>query len=200
LSRADLFKAIASSRLAFHQDTLNPVVLGRLSQAYSQRGNRHAAGLYLRRATSISYARGLRALEAGDDTLASAAFQQTLQLLPEHPLALNRLADLALARADEQAALDLYTRSALSNPRFAETHIRLGNLHLARQELRPAQASFERAVELNINAFDAYLGLGEISLLEARWAEAADQFDKALLIRPSAAAAQAGLLRAHASM
>ena len=193
----ELRQAISSYRLAFHQDTLNPVVLARLSRAYQVQGNSTAADTYSRRAVDITYQRGLAALQTGDDTTAVAAFQQTIDIMPLHPPALNRLGEIFLARDDPDRALAYFTQSVQANPRFAETFLKLGRIHLARGHRQEARDAFQQAVELNINATNGYLGLGEISLQERKWAEAAEHFKKALLIRPHSQTAREGLTQAR---
>jgi len=193
----DLAQAIASYRMAFHRDTLNPVVLARLAKAYKKRGNPAAADRYLRWAMNITYEKGVSALQAGNDTAAVAAFERTLEIHPPHPLALNHLGDIYLARGQEDKALRHYEKSAEANPHFAETFLKLGQLRLARGEREEARQAFERAIQANLNATKAYLGLGEIYLQEKKWADAAEQFRKALLIRPHSSAALSGLEKAQ---
>ena len=196
----NLNQAISSYRLAFHQDTLNAVVLARLAKVYQAQGNSSAADTYARRAANSSYQQGLAALQAGDDSTAMAAFQQTIEIIPSHPPALNRLGEISLARNDPDQALAYFEQSAQVNPRFAETFLKLGQIHLARGNRQAARDAFQQAVELNINASKGYLGLGEISLQERKWAEAIEHFEKALLIRPHSQAAREGLYEARSNL
>lgn len=197
LDQGKIIESIASYRLALFQDTLNPIILARLSRAYSARGNPVAADRYLRKAVNIIYGRGIEALQAGDDTAAVVAFEQTLQIHPSHPLALNRLGDIYQARGQEEKAIQHFEKSAEIQPDFAETFLRLGQLYISRRETDKAQKAFERAIEANINATNAYMGLGEIFLQEKNWGKAADNFNNALLIQPHSAAARKGLEKAR---
>ena len=190
-------EAITSYRLALFQDTLNPVILARLSNAYAARGNPTAADRYLSKAYNLTYQRGIEALQAGDDSTAFAAFEQTLQIHPPHPLALNRLGEIYQARGQEDKAIQHFEKSTEVQPDFAETFLRLGQLYLSRRETAKAQRAFERAIEANINATNAYLGLGEIFLQEKNWTKAADNFNNALLIQPHSQAARKGLEKAR---
>jgi tetratricopeptide (TPR) repeat protein len=197
LAQGQPAKAVASYRLALHQDTLNPVVLARLAKAYQAQRKPVAADSYLRRAMDITYEKGLSALRAGDDSAAVAAFEQTLGLFPRHALALSRLGDIYRAREEEEKALYHYEKAAEANPGFAQTFVVLGQLYAARGALDQAQRAFQRAIELNINALQAYLGLGQLHLDAGRWTEAAELFDKALLIDPYSSLAQTGLDKAQ---
>ena len=193
----DLLAAIGSYRMALHRDSLNPVIIGRLSRAYEIRGQTLPASKYARWTANLFYEKGGTALHAGDQSAALSAFEQTLEYFPEHPLALNRMGEIHLARGEKDRALELFGRSAEANPQFAETYIKLGDLHLSIGALDKAKQAFGKAIEVNINASQAYLGLGQIFLQEEDWAAAADSFKKALLVRPDSPSAQAGLDRAR---
>jgi len=193
----ELLAAIGSYRMALHRDSLNPVVIGRLSRAYELRGHTLPAANYARWTANLFYEKGGTALHAGDQSTALSAFEQTLEFFPEHPLALNRMGEIHLARGEKDRALELLERSAKANPHFAETYIKLGDIHLSDGKLDRAKWAFEKAIEANINASQAYLGLGQIFLQKEDWAAAADSFKKALLVRPDSPSAQAGLDRAR---
>ena len=197
LSQGRIAEAIASYRLALYRDTLNPVVLSRLSKAYAERGNELAAYRYLRRAVNITYGEGRKALEEGDEKAAVAAFEKTLEIQPSHPLALKRLGDIYLARGQEDRALHLYEKSVEAQPEFVEPLVKIGQIYLSRGKLEEARTAFEKALSIDLNAFQAYLGLGEISLREEKWPEAADNFNKALIVQPRSPAAREGLEEAR---
>jgi tetratricopeptide (TPR) repeat protein len=193
----DLLAAIGSYRMALHRDSLNPVIIGRLSRAYEMRGLTVPASKYARWTANLFYEKGATVLHAGDQSAALTAFEQTLEYFPEHPLALNRMGEIHLARGENDRALSFFGRSAEANPQFAETYIRLGDLHRSNGDLDKAKQAFGKAIEANINASQAYLGLGQISLQEEDWANAADAFKKALMVRPDSPSAQAGLAQAR---
>lgn len=193
----DLPAAIGSYRMALHRDSLNPVIIGRLSRAYQLRGQTAPALKYARWTANLFYEKGGASLRVGDQSAALSAFEQTLEYFPKHPLALNRMGEIHLARGEKESALELFERSVEANPQFAETYIRLGDLHLSDGELDKAKQAFGKAIEANLNASQAYLGLGQIFLREEDWAAAADSFKKALMVRPDSPSAQAGLAQAR---
>lgn len=197
LAAGDTASAIASFRLALAQDTLNPVVLGRLGRIYALQGKAEAADTYLRRAVDLTYQQGLRALQASDQAGAIAAFEHTLAIYAYHPLALIRLGEIYLAKGQEDRAVEYFERATQANPDYPEGFVKLGQLYSRRQRLQEAQRAFERAIELNINAAEAYLGLGELQLRQENWKGAAEQFDKVLRIDPHSTAARQALEQAQ---
>jgi tetratricopeptide (TPR) repeat protein len=197
LAQGKVTEAVAAYRQALHQDTLNPVILARLSRAYQASGNNEASERYLRRAMNLTFEEGRQALARRDTVAATQAFERTLEIFPTHPLALNQLGDFAQARGQREEAASWYERSAKANPEFAETFIKLGSVCLALGRTERARQAFARAVEININATQAYLGLGQILLGEQRWAAAAEEYSKALMVQPHSAEAQSGLAQAR---
>ena len=200
LARGQVADAVAAYRMAMHQDTLNPQVYARLARAYSAQNKKVAADRYLRRAMNITYDRGLRALEAGEDSVAVIAFEQTLDIFPPHPLALNQLAELFQARNRADKALLYLEKSAEANPNFDDTFIKLGQLYAVQNQPDKAKAAFNKGIALNINAFRAYIGLGQVLMDEREWAAAVEQFETALLIDPNSPAAHSGLAKARSNL
>jgi tetratricopeptide (TPR) repeat protein len=200
LADGNTAEAVASYRLALHQDTLNPVILARLSKAYRAQKKTVAAERYLRRAMNIPYEEGISALQMGDDSTAVSAFELTLDIFPQHPLALNKLGDIYLARGLESKALLHYEKSSEANPRFAETWVKLGRLYTSLGQVEKAKRAYLNAIAQNLNSYRSYLGLGQIYLDETLWMDAAEQFDKALLVDPYSAAARAGINEARSHL
>ena len=200
LANGQIADAVAAYHMARHQDTLNPQVYSSLSRAYAAQNKKGAADRYLRRAMNIPYDRGVRALEAGDDSLAVAAFEHTLEIFPRHPLALLKLGSIFQARQQfEQARLYL-EKAAEANPRYEESYIRLGQLYTLQNQPEKAKTAFSRAIELDINAFRAYIGLGQLLLDERSWFSAYDTFEKALMINPQSPTAHSGLANAMSNL
>lgn len=193
LAAGSLRQAIASYRMAFHQDSLNPDVLARLAKAYSLQENSTAADKYLRRALNITYQKGMKALEAGAEDSAVAAYEQTLQIFDRHPLAHSRLGEIYLARGHGEKALEHFEKAARANPHFPATWIQLGQIYASRGRLQDAREAFEQAIAADINSLEAYLGLGSISMDQQNWTAAAAHFNNALKIDPQSAVARTGL-------
>ncbi|MFH1568278.1 MAG: tetratricopeptide repeat protein [Gemmatimonadota bacterium] len=200
LERGEPAAAIASYRMVLHRDSLNVDALAGLSQAYRAQGRGYPADQYLRRAVYLTYTQGLAALESKDRDAARRAFERTLGLLPQHPLALIRLGDMARQDGLQPAAIEYYRRATGANPDYSEAYIKLGDACAAAGQTEQATAAYETAVQLNLNAFDAYVGLGRIYSLNGNWQMAADQFGKALLIQPQSEAARSGLARARQNL
>ena len=192
-------EAIASYRMAMHQDSLNPKVYASLARAYRNQNNQPAADRYIRRAMNITFKAGLQALESGEDSTALAAFTQTIDIFPRHPLALTKIAEIYQARQQSDKALHYLEKAAEANPSFAATFVILGQLYAKKDRAGEAKAAFGTAIQLNINALGAYLGLGQLYLDEQVWLRAAEQFDKALLIDPHSPTALAGLAKAQSN-
>ncbi len=200
LANGQIADAVAAYHMARHQDTLNPQVYASLSRAYAAQHKNGAADRYLRRAMNIPYDRGVRALEAGDDSLAIVAFEQTLEIFPRHPLALIKLGTIFQAHQQfEQAQLYL-EQAAAANPQYKDTYIRLGQLYAMQNQPDNAKTAFNRAIELDINAFRAYIGLGQLLMDERSWQAAYEIFEKALLIDPQSPTAHSGLAKAMSNI
>lgn len=200
LEGGNIGQAIASIRLALHQDSLYADAWAQLAHAHALNGNGAAFDNYLRRAMNITYERGLNALETGHEEEAITAFGNTLKIFPSHPLALNQLGDIYLGRKQEEKALYYYEHSALANPNFSTTYFKLGDLYASQDSTEKALKSFERVIELNINSVEAYLRLGQLLLKAQKWADAAARFKTALLIRPTSDEARTGLEKASRNL
>jgi len=189
--------AIASFRMALLRDPQNPDALAELAGMYQTLGRAGPSDRYLRRALHLTYTRGLDALAAGDTSGAAANFEHTIQLLPQHPLALVRLGDIARQSSKVEEAIGLYRRATEANPHYAESFLRLGDTcaQVGRQD--EARSAYERAIDANINAFDAYVGLGRILAGSNDWAGAADNLRKA---RPDSPAVKSALERAQRNL
>ena len=144
LARGDIGDAIASYRMAMHLDTLNPQVYARLAQAYKAQNKEVAADRYLRRAMNIPYEKGIRALEAGDDSTAASSFEATLDIFPRHPLALTRLAEIYQARNQFDKALVHLEKAVEANPQYPATHVKLGQLYALQNAPEKAKDAFKR--------------------------------------------------------
>ena len=197
LAKDSLKAATSTGQRSPYPDSLRAEILARLSKAYSLQKNYANADRYLRLAMNIPFEKGLHHLESGDEEAAIRAFEHTLEIHPQHPLALNRLGDLVLSRKQEDKALEYYEQSAQANPTFSETFIKLGQLYAGQNAREKAKQAFEHAIQMNINAVDAYLGLGQLLLQEEEWAAAAAQFDKVLLIKPKHTVALKALKQAR---
>ena len=185
--------AVTAFRMALLRDRRNPDTLAELAAAYEARGQSGVADRYLRRGVHLTYTRGLEALSAGDTIAAARSFEHTVELMPQHPLALVRLGNLAREKGELEEAIGLYTRATSANPDYAESFVRLGDACAQAGRGEQARAAYEHAIEMNINAYDAYVGLGGVLADGGDWAGAAGNLQKALLVRPDSPAVRGAL-------
>ena len=196
LAKGQISDAVAAYHMARHQDTLNPQVYASLSRAYAAQHKKGAADRYLRRAMNIPYDQGVRALEAGEDSLAIVAFKQTLDIFPRHPLALIKLGTIFQAQKQFEQAQIYLEQAVAANPQYKDSHVRLGQLYAIQNQPKNAKTAFNRAIELDINSFRAYVGLGQLLMDERSWQAAYETFEKALMINPQSRTAHSGIAKA----
>ena len=189
--------AIEGFRRALRQDSSSVEALAGLAGAYDEKGLPELAGQYRRRAFFIHYSRGLEWLERERRQRARSAFSRALDVMPDHPLALIRLGELAQAEGRLDRAIAFFERAVSANPDYSESSTLLGRALAQAGDAGRAQRAFERAIESNINAIDAYLGLGALFAEKSRWLEAAAQYEKALRVNPRSEVALRGLERAR---
>lgn len=102
-------------------------------------------------------------------------------------------AELAAARGDANAAIQLFSQAAGLPPENAYAHCRSAELHHAQGRLAEAAAAFRRASDIAPDAVDALLGQGQCSLELGDFEDARDCFEIAIAHDPAAAAAHRGL-------
>jgi len=93
-------------------------------------------------------ARGDAQLKQGDLQESKAAYFLALKLRPEYAPALDGLARLEAAGAEEEAAIALYQRAIASDAGFALAYTHLGDLYLAREQYEEAVQLLEEAVSV----------------------------------------------------
>ena len=196
-SEGRLERATEGFRRALRQDSSSVEALGGLAGVYEARGLSRLARQYRGRLFFIHYNSGLEWLAQDRPDRARPAFDLALDALPDHPLALLRLGELAQAEGRLDSAIACFERAVAANPGYSESSILLGKALATAGDANGARQAFERAIESNINALDAYLGLGALFAEESSWPEAAAQYEKALRVDPRSTAAQRGLEQAR---
>lgn len=192
-----LDSAVEGFRRALRQDSSSVEAITGLAAAYDAKGLDGLAEQYRRRAFSIHYGQGLEWLGSERRDRARSAFGRALGVMPDHPLALLRLGELAQAEGRLDSAIAWFERAVSANPGYSESSILLGQALARAGDAERARQAFERAIENNINALDAYLGLGALFAEESRWLEAAAQYERALRVNPGSEVALRGLEQAR---
>lgn len=93
-------------------------------------------------------ARGDALLKRGDLSESKAGYYLALKLRPEYAPALDGLARLEQAGADDAAAVALFQRAIASDAGFAAAYSHLGDLYLERREFEEAVQLLEEAVSV----------------------------------------------------
>ena len=196
-SEGRLERATEGFRRALRQDSSSVEALDGLAGVYEAKGLSQLARQYRGRLFFIHYNSGLEWLAQGRPNRARPAFDLALGAVPDHPLALLRLGELAQAEGRLDSAIACFERAVAANPDYSESSILLGKALARAGDADGARQAFERAIEININALDAYLGLGALFAEESSWPEAAAQYEKALRVDPRSEVAQRGLEQAR---
>ena len=93
-------------------------------------------------------AKGDASLKQGDLDESKASYYLALKLRPEYAAALDGLARLEEAGADQNAAIALYQRAIGSDAGYAPAYTHLGDLFLGRREFEEAVQLLEEAVSV----------------------------------------------------
>jgi tetratricopeptide (TPR) repeat protein len=132
-------------------------------------------------------------LKLGDTGEASASYFRALKLRPEFPPALDGLARVHDSRAEEEKAIEFFSRAIRSNRGFADAYTHLGDIYLR-------NGRFEQAVRLLAEAVtirpDFAPGLNRLAQAYAQLGltnEAVATIRKAVELEPGSASHRAAL-------
>ncbi|GBE22411.1 MAG TPA: tetratricopeptide repeat protein [Actinobacteria bacterium] len=133
---------------------------------------------------------GLAYLDAGDETAATEAFHDALELNPNDWMALFQLG-LLVKDTDPDTAVDYLSRSGDVAPRSQGVAplVALGDLLLARGDAAGAKAAFERAISDYPFDFSSHFGLGQALEQLGDVAGALEQYQRAADFNPDSAEA-----------
>ncbi|OSM00241.1 tetratricopeptide repeat-containing sulfotransferase family protein [Magnetofaba australis] len=132
---------------------------------------------------------------AGRAAQAWTACERILHSAPNHPLALAKQSELALAAGDLNRAEQLARRNAQANPQSAQAQMSLGTVLGRRNQADAAQAAFEQAAALEPANPLPYTRLAAMQLQRGQPAAAETEADRALERDPRFA--EALLIRAR---
>jgi tetratricopeptide (TPR) repeat protein len=138
-------------------------------------------------AAEAHYGWGASALALGRKDEAVAAFHRAFGINPPDPEAGLRLAEIALSKRENLAALDFYQRTLGYAPNLAEAHYGWGVAALELGRADEALNSFRRAWEANPTHIAAGLRLAELSLAKRENVVALDVFQQVLALAPNLA-------------
>ncbi len=178
--------------MILHIDSLNVEALVGLAESFHQQKRSELAARYRRRATYLTYSQGRNSLANNKLRDAITAFERTLAIEPNHPLASTGLGEIALKKGRREEALEHFKSTTESAPNYSLGFFYLGHTLAALGRYSEARAAYERAIELNINFLDAYIGLGEVLIALGEPRLAVEQFDNALLVDPQSTVAKSG--------
>jgi hypothetical protein len=107
---------------------------------------------------------------AGRLNEAAQIFQQILQVHPNHVQATYCLAECAFKGGQIPAAIELYTRCGVLEPRWPVCRVRMGFALLELQRIEDAEAAFRAAIDLDPNYPDGHYGLAWTRLAQGDFA------------------------------
>jgi len=141
-----------------------------------------------------SFMKGVLALSNRDLAGAERRFRESMQLDAKAVEPLIGMADLALARRQNQEAERWLQRAQQLAPANATVHHALGRFHFGARDFARAEASLRRALSLDGQHFLAALDLGDLLLTTLnRPQDAQAAYRNAVQLRPEHAGAQHGL-------
>ena len=150
----------------------------------------------IRQATALIHS-GFAGQGRGDLAAAERDYRAALDLVPEHPTALQLLGLLAGRHGDSATAEDLMRRSLRGMP--AQPHVwnNLGNLLVDTQRSAEALSCFERALALDQRYVDAHYNRARVLLALGKLKSAAEAAQRAAELGPQATP---GLLQLQAQI
>jgi arylsulfatase A-like enzyme/Flp pilus assembly protein TadD len=120
-------------------------------------------------------------------------FKKTLELKPDHDLAVTKLAGTYREMGNDEAAIAGFEHHLAQDPTDAYAHYELGEIHLARGNLSKADALFRKALALDRRVAQATVALGVISAKRGDLSGAERLVREALATRPDVALAHFNL-------
>jgi Tfp pilus assembly protein PilF len=112
---------------------------------------------------------------------------KALEIQPDNPLALARLAELELGAGRLEEGVEMAAQAVKASPNDAYALSVLGYAHLTRYEVESAQEYFERAIEIDDGSGLPYLGLGLAKIRSGALEEGRGEIEKAAQLEPNIA-------------
>jgi protein O-GlcNAc transferase len=145
------------------------------------------------KASSSTFQRAVRALEAGRDAEAARLFSEVLERNPRHVDALDGLSTLECQAGRLQRAAELLGRLVGLAPREARFQLNLGEVLRRLGQPAEALARTQRALELNQNYAEAWFNKGTLLAQAGELSLAVPCLERATDLLPESPALQLGL-------
>jgi tetratricopeptide (TPR) repeat protein len=141
--------------------------------------------------------KGLANARLGNSGEAIVAFERSLQLHPDNPLALVGLGDVYLAVEKWSKARTYYDRAIVLDPFYLDPHQRLGEMAMNLGDLDRAVRSYQMVVSLKPNSVEDRHVLAQMLFRAGRYAEVVGAFEELLRISKDDLKALMSLARVH---
>jgi predicted TPR repeat methyltransferase len=125
----------------------------------------------------------------GELDSAETIYRRILEVVPDHPDALNFLGMIAMARGRRPEAVELIRQSLQADPSVGERYVNLGNVLLAVGRVDEAIEAFERAVAMAPDSSKAHCNLGVVYGIQRRFEDAQRVYRRAIELDPGNAEA-----------
>jgi predicted TPR repeat methyltransferase len=115
---------------------------------------------------------------------AETIYRRILEVVPDHPDALNFLGMIAMTRGRRAEAVELIRQSLEADPTVGERYVNLGNVLLATGRVDEALEAFERAAAMAPDSSKAHCNLGVVYGIQRRFDEAKRVYERAIELDP----------------
>jgi predicted TPR repeat methyltransferase len=131
---------------------------------------------------------------------AEQIYRRVLELVPDHPDALNLLGMVRHQRGHSDEGIALIARAAEQVPGFAGFHNNLGNIHASRGDVPAATKAYEHATVLAPEMADLHNNLGALYRANKQPDDAQREYLRAIELNPGHLNAHNNLGLLHASV
>jgi tetratricopeptide (TPR) repeat protein len=131
--------------------------------------------------------------QAGRLPEAEGIYRQVLGAVPNHPVALHNLGQIAYTVRKFDVAIDLLTRAIAAEPRDANSYNTLSAVYFAVGRVEDSIAACHHALELNPNLSHAYSNLGNAIVAQGNMKGGIEAFERSLALDANNPIAHDGL-------
>ncbi|MBT3551401.1 MAG: tetratricopeptide repeat protein [Rhodospirillaceae bacterium] len=130
---------------------------------------------------------GNRYHKEGELRDAETIFRKVLEVIPNHPVALQFLGVIAHQTENFDAAISLINRAIESAPDYHQAYNNLGNAYEAKGEMEKALEVYQKALDLDPDYFDANFNMGIAQRHLRQFEDAAESFQRCIEFDPRCA-------------
>jgi len=120
---------------------------------------------------------------------AADALTRSIELKPDHTIAMHNLGNVRQGLGDEAGAIQAFRRVIELNPTFAESRYQLALIHKSRGDIEAAEEELLRVLSINNNFIPARFILGVIFQDRGDFEDAANIYESILSLDPNYAKA-----------